>query len=257
MAEDPAGLPPLLGTSPHPIGAADNLTAPHLGVRTMSFQGGLTTDEIATIFADEIGAQGGIITDKFDDGSRLFLRAVLRAEQEVMHRDRVQGGVALRATEDDVWVHPYVFRQVCSNGAIIARSTQSRHIEHADFSGTSEAELAGALREAIEDCCAPEAFENAAEAMRSSVHSPVDMALTMAPMLSRMPATIRGHVLDSILRQFGRGSDRSRFAIMNVVTAVARDTPDPELRWRLEEIGGAIPFENDAPVLERSRVLTV
>ena len=28
---------------------------------------------------------------------------------------------------------------------------------------------------------------------------------------------------------------------MNAVTATARDTRDPDLRWRLEEFGGGIP----------------
>ena len=66
----------------------------------MSFQGGLLTSEIATIFAEEVAAQGGSVTDRFDDGARLFLRAVLPDETEVQKRDRVQGGVALRATEE-------------------------------------------------------------------------------------------------------------------------------------------------------------
>jgi hypothetical protein len=223
----------------------------------MSFQGGLSTAEIATIFAEEVAAQGGRVTDTFDDGARLFLRAVLPAEENVKQRDRVQGGVALRATEEDVWVHPYVFRQVCSNGAIIARATQTRHIERSDFSAESETELAGAVREAIGECCSPDAFRNAADAMRSSVHSQVDTALTMIPMLSRLPGALRSRLLESILNQFMRGSDHSRFALMNVVTAAARDTTDPEARWRLEEIGGAIPFEAPAPVRERSRALTV
>jgi hypothetical protein len=227
-----------------------------LGEQIMAFQDGLTTSEIATIFAQEVAAQGGSVTDRFDDGARLFLRAVLPDETEVQKRDRVQGGVALRATEDDVWIHPYVFRQVCSNGAIIARATQTRHIERSDFSFDAESELAGALREGIEDCCSPEAFENAAEAMRSSVHSPVDMALTMVPMLSRLPESIRAHALESILHQFISGSNHSRFALMNVVTAVGRDATDPEARWRLEELGGAIAFDAENPVLERLRVLT-
>ena len=141
-----------------------------LGVRIMSFQGRLLTSEIATIFAEEIAAQGGTVTDTFDDGARLFQRAVLPDEREVQHRDRVQGGVALRATDDDVWIHPYVFRKVCSNGAIIARAIQTRHIERSEFVSydDAEVELAGAVREAIRDCCAPEAFENATEAIRSS-----------------------------------------------------------------------------------------
>jgi hypothetical protein len=28
---------------------------------------------------------------------------------------------------------------------------------------------------------------------------------------------------------------------MNAVTAVARETSDPETKWRLEEVGGSIP----------------
>jgi hypothetical protein len=48
-------------------------------------------------------------------------------------------------------------------------------------------------------------------------------------------------MLGDILDRFTKGSDRSRFGLMNAVTSLARDTRDPELRWRLEELGGAIP----------------
>jgi hypothetical protein len=48
-------------------------------------------------------------------------------------------------------------------------------------------------------------------------------------------------VARAILERFFREPDRSRFALMNAVTSVARDTADPELRWRLEEMGGGIP----------------
>jgi hypothetical protein len=223
----------------------------------MSLPNGLSTSEIATIFAEQIVAQGGRVTDTFDDGARLFLRAVLPAEQEIKSRDHVQGGVALRALEDDVWVHPYVFRQVCTNGAIIARATQTRHIEQSDVSDAfGQEELAGAIRDAIRDCCAPEAFETAADAMRSSVHSPIDIALAMMSMLSRLEG-LGLEVQKSMLQELMRVSDSSRFALMNAVTSVARDTRDPEARWKLEELGGAIPFEAEqTQVSKRQRVLT-
>jgi hypothetical protein len=49
----------------------------------------------------------------------------------------------------------------------------------------------------------------------------------------------------------------SRFDLMNAVTATARNLTDPEARWRLEELGGAIPFEAEkTPATERQRVLT-
>jgi hypothetical protein len=223
----------------------------------MSFQDGLTTSELATIFTEEIAAQGGRVTDTFVDGARLFLRAVLPEEREVQHRDRVKGGVALRATEDDVSIHPYVFRQVCSNGAIIARATQTRHIERSEFASYdgAEAELAGVVREAIRDCCSPEAFQNSADAMRSSVHAPVDMALTVASMFSRLPEEIRSEFFGRILDQFLKSSSHSRFDFMNAVTATARNVTNPEARWRLEELGGAIPFESETPARKHSRVL--
>jgi hypothetical protein len=224
----------------------------------MSLSSGLSTSEIATIFAEEISAQGGRVTDTFDDGARLFLRAVLPAEQEIQRRDHVQGGVALRATEEDVWVHPYVFRQICTNGAIIARATQTRHIEHSDFSDAfGEEELAGAIRDAVRDCCSPEAFQNAADAMRSSVHAQIDMALNLATMFSRLPEEIRSRFFTQILDQFLKSSSHSRFDLMNTVTATARNLTDPEARWRLEELGGAIPFEAEqTQVSKRQRVLS-
>jgi hypothetical protein len=46
--------------------------------------------------------------------------------------------------------------------------------------------------------------------------------------------------LNEILEQFSAGGDPTRFGLMNAVTAVARDTRDPDDRWRLEEFGGAV-----------------
>ena len=52
-----------------------------------------------------------------------------------------------------------------------------------------------------------------------------------------------------IMDQFFGGGDRSRFGLMNAVTAVARDEADPEVRWGLEELGGGIacPAPGPAP----------
>ena len=66
-----------------------------VGEQIMAFQGGLETGEIATIFTEEVAALGGNVPNTFDDGRRLFMRAVLPAALEVQPRDRVQGGVAL------------------------------------------------------------------------------------------------------------------------------------------------------------------
>jgi hypothetical protein len=231
--------------------------AQDLGEHVMVFQKGLTTREVGTIFAEAIAAAGGKVTDTFDDGRRLFMRAVLPGEREVQKRDRLQGGVAIRATPDEIAIHPYVFRQVCQNGAIIAHAIESRHFELADSPFDPEAELAGALEEAVRACSAPKAFETAAAAIRSSLQSPVDFALTLTPKLSGVPVELAVELLTSVADRYSKSRDKSRFGLMNVVTAVARDTSDPEVRWYLEKIGGAISAEANTVERRRSRLVTV
>jgi len=197
-----------------------------------------TTDEIKTLFAEEIAAAGGVVSDTFDDRRRLFTRSVLPRLREVATGDRVQGGVALMATEGEVSVHPYVYRLVCKNGAIVAHAIQTRQIEGCDF--VTPEEVIGAVREAIRECCADDAFSAAAEQIRSARQTQADFALALLPHLARLSPRVAAPVADLILERFSQGSDRSRFGLMNAVTSVARDTADPEVRWRLEEMGGGI-----------------
>jgi hypothetical protein len=72
----------------------------------------------------------------------------------------------------------------------------------------------------------------------------------MLPVLKGLPADIREPLLE---RFFGgvstdpgyrRGDERTQFGLMQSITAVARDQRDPEVRWRLEELGGGVPVLN-------------
>jgi hypothetical protein len=198
----------------------------------------LTTAALKALFAEEITAAGGTVSDTFDDGTRLFTRSILPLVREVRPADRVQGGVALRAGEREVWVHPYVFRQVCRNGAIMAHALQTHHL--ADHEFATEGEAADAVRRAVQACCAAEAFTVAAEQTRSAREAEADLALNLLPFVSRLPSGAGAPVLRAVMERFFQEGDRSRFALMNAVTSVARDTPDPEVRWRLEELGGGI-----------------
>ena len=199
-----------------------------------------TTQEIQEVFASEITNQGGTVTDAYDDGTRLFLRSTFPKLLEVRPKDKVQGGVALRTTARQIHVHPYTYRQVCSNGAIMARTLQSRRIERVEF---GPEEVLAELREAVRVSSAQEAFLSATAEMRSATDQSVDLVLQLLPLLSRLPAEHRSFVLDRILGEFGDQRDWSAFGLMNAVTSVARDTRDPELRWDLEELGGAILSE--------------
>jgi hypothetical protein len=198
----------------------------------------LTIEELKAAFAEEIAAVGGTVTDTFEDRSRLFVRSVLPPLTEVRKADHVQGGVALRANESSVWVHPYVFRLVCSNGAIAAHAIQTRQLEFDQFAAPEEA--VSAVRDAIRACSSSDAFTAAADEIRFAGRSQADAALTLLPFLARLLSDTNSEVVHLIFDRFFQEKDRSRFALMNAVTSVARDTPDPELRWRLEELGGGI-----------------
>ena len=202
-----------------------------------------TTRELRELLAEEARALGGTLPDVFDDGERLFARAVLPAAVEVRPRDRVRGGVAMRVVGEEVLVHPYTFRLVCSNGAMVAHALQARRVTRAEFYAPTEvvAAVGDAVRGAVRACASAEAFAGAAREMRSALEVQADIMLHLLPMLSRLPQHVAAQALPHILGRFEGGRDRSAFGLMNAVTSVARDTRDPEARWRLEELGGAVP----------------
>jgi hypothetical protein len=202
-----------------------------------------TIAEIKEAFAEEIAGAGGTVADTFDDGDRLFIRSILSLVREVRPGDRVQGGVALRVAHECILVHPYVYRQVCRNGAIVAQALKTQRLERVEsYAGGGEApEVLAALREAVQACLAEEVFAGFTEQMRSATEVEADLVLNLMPMLSRLPAETRGRLLADITQRFTAERDRSLFGLMNAVTSLARDTRDPETRWRLEEFGGAIP----------------
>jgi hypothetical protein len=209
----------------------------------------LPTSTIAALFGEEIAQAGGTLSDTYNDGQRLITRSILPGKFEVRAGDFLQPGVALRATASQVSVHPYVFRQVCRNGAIVAHALQSRHIDAADHDSAEEAGTA--VREAVRACCDEEAFANIADDIRTSRDRVADVTLNLLPVLSRLRPEIGTQIFRQIVERFFDGEDASRFGLMNAVTSVARDTTDPEIRWRLEELGGGIPVgQPPAPELD-------
>jgi hypothetical protein len=199
---------------------------------------GLATAGILEIFKEEIADQGGTIPDTFHDGTRLFTRSILPRLELIQPGDQVQGGVALRATEEEVRLHPYVFRLVCRNGAIMARAIQTRHLTELPLLDVQEAE--SLIAEAVRACCAPEAFVASAEQMRSALEVEADFALNLMPLLSRLSSPNQNQFFADILAQFFREDKRTLYELANAITSVARDTTDPEARWELEELGGEV-----------------
>ena len=199
-----------------------------------------TTQEISALFTDEVRAIG-CVEQIHDDGARVFARAVHRRPVEIRHRDAVRGGVALRVMGDLVNVHPFVFRQVCTNGAIMVEALQSQRVRRVEVPAPSEL-VAAALddvRTAIQACGDPAAFADAVDTMRRAARAPVGMTIAMRYMLNEI-RRVDAALLDEMFERLEREQDRSAFGLVNAVTSIARDTPDPERRWRLEELGGTL-----------------
>jgi hypothetical protein len=195
------------------------------------------TQEILEAFTEKISAREGKVTETFHQPGLLFVRSVFPQTEEIRAKDKVQGGVALRATDTAAWVYPYVFRLVCKNGAIMAHAAEGREIPNLDSVPAFEA--VSLVREAVESCCEKNAFAAAAEQMRTAAQQPIDAILNMMPFLSRL-SSLGPEFARQIFAQFFHENDLTRFGFMNAVTSVARDTRDHATRWRLEELGGQI-----------------
>jgi hypothetical protein len=206
----------------------------------------LPTREIGQIFAQEITALGGRVSETFDNSPSLFTRAILPDADDVQPGDTIHAGVALMATEQVINVHPYTYRQVCTNGAIRAHAIQTVCIVMPDTELEAEY-TAATLRDAIVACASTQAFHAGITEMRSALEQQADTVLTLMPMLSRIPGGQGHQFLMSIMQRFFDDADRSSFGLMNAVTSVARDTKNPETRWHLETLGAGVPVWTKHP----------
>ncbi len=206
----------------------------------------LTTARVQEVFAEEITAANGKVANTFMDDSRLFLRSILPSVREVKPRDKIQGGVALRMIDEEICVHPYVFRQVCTNGAIRAHALQTRQITVAEFPDPPAA--LALLRDTIRACSQDDVFAEGAQEMRTAQERQADLALEMLAFMSSHTHSRRGaQMLMEVMKRFQKESDSSQFGLMNAITALARDTPDPEMQWELETFGGGVPVAQRTP----------
>lgn len=223
----------------------------------------LTTATLTKIFTDGVKRNSGRVTETFDDDSRLFMRSLLPHVKQVRRNDLMQGGIALRATETEISLHPYLFRKVCQNGAITARSLESLHVGYSEFS--IEDDLAESLHKAIDACSEESVFTTSVRTLKTVANSQVDFALALSSQLSQIRDSGSTQLILQIIERFTSDRDQSQFGLMNAVTSVARDTRDPEQKWRLEELGGAIgakilpiqPEDRDALQVSREEPITV
>ena len=119
---------------------------------------------------------------------------------------------------------------------------QDRSIQRAGLAATSDeiAAVESELREGVRACSAPEVFSDGIKHFSLTSLRAADMTvLGLILHLSGIQKTQRGLGME-IMRRFSQNSDRSMFGLVNVVTSIARDQENPEVRWKLEELGGGV-----------------
>jgi hypothetical protein len=225
----------------------------------MRSDSGVTTAQILDVFTEEIAARGGRLTGTYHADRRLFVRATVPGVQDVRPGDALQGGVALKATGEAACLYPYLFRLVCQNGAIMAQALFARSLENLHQQAPEEA--LQSVREGVAACCSREVFLDSMRRARAAAEAGADVLLRMllssVGLWSGASPSLLSHVMD----EFFRGKDRTLFGLANAVTSVARETEDPDVRWDLEESGGAIllggvpgrPAGGPAPTTRRMR----
>jgi hypothetical protein len=201
-----------------------------------------TAQEICEIVADELTLAGGTISDRFEGTERFYIRSRLPLEDTVKPGDFVQGGIAVAGYETEIQVHPYLFRQVCRNGLIMPQLGKTQTIARVGMEASLD-ELEGVgskLREAIRTCAQPEVFASATRQFSMTAYVETSSSVFTLLMLSAFSRGSQAALRAEIIERFFRDGDRSLFGLVNAVTSVARDQREPEVRWRLEELGGGM-----------------
>lgn len=203
----------------------------------------LTAARVLEAFTEEMTHRGGRVSESFLDGERrLWARSILPDVDEVRRDDFVYGGVALHMRDDQVSVFPYVFRQVCQNGAILSQTIASRALN--DLRLVSPESALDAIRKCVASCTSLEVFASNVERMTAASHREVDAAIAMMAFASSHGLARSEELLRMVMRQFLQDGDRSQFGLANAFTAVARDTRDPDDKWDLEEFGGGLAISS-------------
>jgi len=199
--------------------------------------------DVLSVVEEEMVNAGGKVVGCVMDDRRLFLRGVLAPAREVREDDAVRGGVAVMMDDLTVHVHPFTYREVCRNGAIMACVLDTRRIQRIDSDAVPYGvyEVMRAIRDAVRECCDPKVFLTLVKQLRRAASTPVDLDISVLLELVPLGRRVSAEILSEIMTEYVEEVDESMFGVMNAVTRVARDEPDPVVRWDLEELGGAIP----------------
>ena len=95
------------------------------------------------------------------------------------------------------------------------------------------------LQEAFAEASSREALAVSASEVRTLAGASLDRAFMLVTLMQRVRSFDNATVREVLRRMLSDGA--TGYSMMNAITSVARDTSDPETRWRLEAAGGGVP----------------
>lgn len=204
----------------------------------MAHRAKMTLDELGAAFASEVLEAGGELERSVKEEGRLYVCAHLPYLDDLGAGDFIGAGIAMRASRTAIGIHPYVVRQACITGLVLARVLDAPPILFQDFSSPESVEFA--IGQAVRVCSARDVFDYAMDRLRSARRIPAftgNFSIDVSLMLNRPFAR---EFLDRIMQRVSQEGDDSAFGLANGVASVARDLVHPEDRWQLELLGGEI-----------------
>ncbi|TAE51828.1 MAG: hypothetical protein EAZ89_09525 [Bacteroidetes bacterium] len=172
---------------------------------------------------------------------KTFLRAVTSTKTTISQGDDLQGGVAVMADEQEATIAAFSLRLVCSNGMI---APVSHFYEKLSLNPFLEESLEKSLHTALHT--SEEILQKTTEQFRHAKQIPMSPAMVqqievILDSLSNLIESLGGGIRLSRIRMLTMRRVRrseSLFDAVNAMTDLARDLPDPSLRWQMEAIAG-------------------
>ena len=209
--------------------------------------------EIRNVATEEVVALGGKVHASFEDERRIYLKYLFPLVRDVRPNDTVQAGITVAAIDKDLLIAPFALRFVCQNGVIIPLASMSNRLERLSSWASHPQRVAfmSKLRQDIRDVSNGKRFLAIVDLMKSATIFTIDGPSELMCTISAYAEVQMENRYEKIMKRYEAEADRSRYGLMNAVTSVARDERDPDMQWRLEELGGGILVKRPSPIKPR------
>lgn len=194
-----------------------------------------TLNAAVEAFAGAIESAHGVMKNRTVNPRGAYCRALLPMKEEVRPRDVLHQGAALRMHPRQIEVVPFVFRQVCSNGAIWSHNADAFSLQIT--AGTTEGQVVKFVESSTAFAARAETFQSCLAEIRAGITRRIDIGSVVTSLFRSRGSEMDDTALMLVFAEMvNQPAASTRYDAMNIVTAGARTVPDPELKWRMESL---------------------